>query len=180
MNIVGKVISIEMDKNITKQNGGSYKGTSLLYRDESGNAKEQNFHNNVLKFNPAVKSALQDLITGDMFTMVKEKEGEFWNVKSITKNAGNSGVNGEVNVTAAVSKVTPASKGGSTWETAEERARKQVLIVRQSSLSSAVAYAATKKVPPTVEEILEVAKAFEGYVFSEDDVEEPDMDLNVE
>lgn len=175
MNVVGTVISVEMDKSITKNGGGSYKGTGLLYRDESGSAKEQNFHNNALKYNPQLKDSLSSLIPGDQFTMVKEKEGEFWNVKSITKNAGNSGVN-------SVSNKTPAntSQGKGTWETPEERAKKQVYIVRQSSISAAVALAATKKVPPTAEDVIATAKLFEAYVFSDGAESDPDMDDNVE
>lgn len=177
MNIEGTVISVEANKNIVKQSGGSYQGTSLLYRDGNGQAKEQNFHNNVLKFNPAIKKALESLQAGDAFVMVKEKKGEFWNVTSITEVDGQTAVATPVNKAVASA---PAAKSGGTWETADERARKQVLIVRQSSISSAVEYAATKKVPPTVEEVIEFARAFEAYVFSEDDVEEPDMDVDVE
>lgn len=51
-----------------------------------------------------------------------------------------------------------------TWETSEERAQRQVMIVRQSSVSSAVAL----KPKGTPEEIIEVAKQFEAYVFGKE------------
>jgi hypothetical protein len=56
-----------------------------------------------------------------------------------------------------------------TYETAEERAQRQVLIVRQSSVSSAVAMlCAGAKTPPALETVLATAKAFEAYVFGQD------------
>jgi len=54
----------------------------------------------------------------------------------------------------------------STYETPEERAIKQVYIVRQSNLNTASNLLSVgAKTPPTVEKVLEVAKQFEDYVF---------------
>ena len=54
----------------------------------------------------------------------------------------------------------------STYETPEERAKKQVYIVRQSSVSSALAaLACGAKSPPKVGEVIEYAKHLEAYVF---------------
>lgn len=63
----------------------------------------------------------------------------------------------------------------STYETAEERARKQVLIVRQSSLSSAVAYYANDN-GAEPEEIIDTAKIFEAYVFGDEGETEKRVD----
>jgi hypothetical protein len=54
----------------------------------------------------------------------------------------------------------------SNYETAEERATRQVLIVRQSSLSSAIEFSKlnSKKVPST-QEIIQIAREFEAFVF---------------
>ena len=60
----------------------------------------------------------------------------------------------------------PAATPRSTYETPEERAQRQVLIVRQSSLSSAVALlTAGAKTPPSAQAVVDVAKEFENYVF---------------
>lgn len=54
----------------------------------------------------------------------------------------------------------------STYETPEERAVKQIYIVRQSSISSAIGLLTTgAKVPPDADAVLEVAKKFETFVF---------------
>lgn len=54
----------------------------------------------------------------------------------------------------------------STYETPEERAKKQVYIVRQSSLSSAIDLLSVgSKSSPDVEKVIETAKRFEDFVF---------------
>ncbi len=58
---------------------------------------------------------------------------------------------------------------GSNYETKEERARRQVLIVRQSCLSTAVAFAASRQpkgVTCEAEDILVIARKFEEFVFA--------------
>ena len=58
------------------------------------------------------------------------------------------------------------TKGG--WETPEERAKKQIYIIRQSSLSTAVAALSVgSKVHPTVKDILDYAQQFEAFVFGD-------------
>ena len=54
----------------------------------------------------------------------------------------------------------------SSYETPEERALRQVLIVRQSNINAAVAMlTAGAKSPPKIAEVFAVAKQFEQYVF---------------
>lgn len=71
----------------------------------------------------------------------------------------------------ATAKQTYAASGAvaspkSTYETPEERAKKQVYIVRQSSISNAIDLLTTgAKVAPTVEDVLKTANQFESYVF---------------
>jgi hypothetical protein len=66
---------------------------------------------------------------------------------------------GSINNTA-----TPAPK--SNYETPEERAKKQIYIVRQSSISSAIsALSIGAKTPPKIDDVITTAKAFEDFVF---------------
>lgn len=56
---------------------------------------------------------------------------------------------------------------GSNYETPAERARRQVYIIRQSSISSAIAFAAAaepKGITKTQQDICTIAKAFEAFV----------------
>jgi len=60
----------------------------------------------------------------------------------------------------------PNATPRSTYETPEERAQRQVLIVRQSSLSNAVSTLAVgAKSAPKPAEVIAVAQAYEAYVF---------------
>ena len=172
MNITGTCVSIENNVEIQKQAGGVYTGTRLAYRDESGALKEQNFHNNALKFNPKLKVQLGNLAPNETFTMVKEKDGEFWKVMSITAGAPQQE---DVTSSSTPAKgATPAAPYKSTYETPEERAKKQVYIVRQSSISAAINFVDTKKV--SVADVLSVAKQFEDYVFGATTADE-DLDV---
>ena len=68
----------------------------------------------------------------------------------------------------------------STYETPEERAKKQIYIVRQSSISAAVATLSvgSKSVKP--DEVLALARQYEAYVFGTgfDDLPDTDIDLS--
>lgn len=67
-----------------------------------------------------------------------------------------------------------ASVARSTYETPEERAKKQVYIVRQSSIASAVtALTSGAKAPPKAEDILALARVFESYVFDSGTLVDP-------
>lgn len=60
------------------------------------------------------------------------------------------------------------SRQASTFETPEERAKKQIYIVRQSSISSAIAALSTgAKAPVKIEDVLGYAKGLEAYVFGQ-------------
>ena len=62
---------------------------------------------------------------------------------------------------------TAPAKGG--WETPEERAKKQIYIVRQSSISAAVnALSVGVKSPPKSDEVIAYARDLEAFVFEAD------------
>ncbi len=173
MEVRGTVIGCDIDVQVAKNGGGSYLGSRLTYRDtESGQVKEKAFHNNVFKFNAGLKTQLSNLSVGDTFVMVLEKENDFWNCKGITKEGSVS--NKPTNNTPATNgnKITPVASPKSTYETPEERAKKQVYIVRQSSINSALSYTSQikdyfKGTDNPINEIINIAKQFEHYVFED-------------
>jgi hypothetical protein len=66
----------------------------------------------------------------------------------------------------------------SNYETPEERAAKQVYIVKQSSISSAIDLLTTgAKSPPTVAAVLETAQQFTDFVFGKADLFKQKNDL---
>lgn len=162
MNVNGTVVGVEFNVQVAKNGGGSYPGARFSYRDDAGALKEQGFHEKSLKFNPALKNQLEQLEVGKPFTMVKEKEGEFWNVKGIYAG-GEAPVNTASAGTNKAPTASPNPAPKSTYATAEERAQTQVYIIKQSSLSSAVNFANTLKLK-SAKEVIAVAKEFEAYV----------------
>jgi hypothetical protein len=120
--------------------------------------------------NPAIFKQIQELEQGQEIEVdVMKNAGGFNEWKSITtgdssaaapaRSGGSTGT-----PTAGVTKVT-----GSNYETATERAARQVLIVKQSSLSAAVASLTPgAKAPLSVEEVIDRAQAFVDFVFEQD------------
>lgn len=117
-------------------------------------------------------------------TLTKAKFGEVFNITRVKNDKGfwdwtaaNSDIAGDVpadqgpastatpHATAPRSVASPAPK--SNYETAEERAARQILIVRQSSISNAIAFAAVNKIKDE-EDILRLATRFEAHVFGKE------------
>jgi hypothetical protein len=119
-------------------------------------------------------------------TMADAKPGEFYEVE-VLKNAqgfldwlkaekttGDAPPKTQEGVPQAMLKATASLSPKSTYETPEERAAKQIYIVRQSSISAAVNILSsnTKKVVD-VKEVIEIAKELESFVLGIEKVEVP-------
>ena len=140
------------------KNGRSYQSIEVTYKNDQGqvaNKKLMSFSN------PSVFNHIKGLAKGDSLNVQTEKDANgYW--QWIGLGGGDS--------ISETKQATPATGGrvtGSNYETKEERAARQILIVRQSSLSSAVELvAATSTEPSTVDNVIAIAKQFEAYVFS--------------
>jgi hypothetical protein len=101
-----------------------------------------------------VRKLVQDFNEGDNIevTLKKSDDGEFWNWVDVTAVVGQQ----------AAAKTSTQVRGG--WETPEERAKKQVYIVRQSSIANALELH-KNNAKLTVKEVLATAAQFEDYVF---------------
>lgn len=141
-----------------KTGKGQYQTLEVSYRNEQGQVQGKK----LMSFsNPAVFKDIQGYAKGDRVDVatVKDDAG-YWQWKAIAK---------EGEAPARTEAAKPASGGGkvigSNYETAEERARRQVYIIRQSSLSTAVELLGQGK---PVNEVIATAKQFEAYVFSKE------------
>lgn len=116
--------------------------------------------------NPEVFKKVQELV-GQTVEVDLKKDGDFWQWVSInTASTGSSSG-------APASAATATRVSGSNYETKEERAARQVLIVKQSSLSSAVAtLTAGAKTPPTSDDVKKLAQEYADWVF-----EQPKLDI---
>lgn len=149
----------------TEQEGkfGNYPVVELAYKTDDDKTKGMKIYG----FGPnkeiaAVAGSSQqgDVLEAEFHQTAKG----FWEFASL-KNTGekasvpNSGVSSG---SSGPSEARSTPKGN--WETSEERAARQVMIVRQSSLSNAVAFFDVAKVKPSVNDVIEVAKQFEAFV----------------
>lgn len=180
MEIVGTVISYSPSVKIEKQGGGTYDAYELVYRTPENEVKQFAKPITGLKFNKPLASALASIKPNDAFTLTLEKnKADYWEPKSIqVGDVGQAQVSiAQVSGTPQVTSV--GSRGasrvtGSTYETPDERAKKQVVIVRQSCLAQAVAIADLQfrvsvqigAVPnlPDVNHILDIASVLEAHV----------------
>lgn len=141
--------------------GKDYKKAEVAYRDQAGKVMGKKIMSFV---NKDVFATVEAASSGEVYDVVSEKDkNNFWQWVAFTKSTG-----------AAVA--APASGGKtsipspkSTYETPEERAKKQVYIVRQSSISAALNFLNTPARAGEqygTEEVIAIAKEFEDYVFS--------------
>lgn len=110
---------------------------------------------------------------GDVFEVeVKKNDKGYNDWLSATKSNGNV-ASARPASSNTPSSVAPSTAPRSNFETPEERAKKQVYIVRQSSISNAIALLAIgSKSRPDVKEVIDAAKQLEAYVFDEEKARE--------
>jgi hypothetical protein len=151
-----KVISVETS-NVKTQKGGydvcevTYK--NLSFQDKVEAKKLMSFtHKDVF-------NTLRSANNGDVLTIQRAKNDKgYWDWVAV-------GEGGAAEAPAAA-KPGASPTPRSSYETAEERANKQVYIVRQSSINAAIETLKTDKKNPSVDEVLSVARQYEDYVFN--------------
>lgn len=137
---------------------GSYQKLELAFKGEDGQVKGKN----IMSFGATASTfkVLSKAQGGEVYdiTAIKNEASGYWDWTGAERSTGETGQS-------AITPIPSPAASKSTYETAEERAKRQVYIVRQSSLSAAINYIGdTKKV--STEDVIAVAKQFEAYVFS--------------
>jgi hypothetical protein len=155
-----KVIDVEVNTGKTKT-GKDYEFLEVAFKNVSFQDKAET--KKVMPFgSKEVFNVLRKATKGQVFTIHRTKnEGGYWDWDGIAE--------GEVTIETADKGAGPATKAPattakSTFETPEERAKKQLYIIRQSSLSNAIEVLKTDKKNPTVEEVLQTSDIFVDYV----------------
>jgi hypothetical protein len=147
---------------VGKPPGKKYNVAEVFYENDRGESKTWKLFD---FSNPAVYETLKNAKQGDAFDIVTGKnDKDFTEWRSAT-------VAGAADAPAA----TPAGRTGSTqtrtsnYETADERAARQVLIVKQSSLAQAVAFVKQDAAnDATVDTVLDIAQQFTNWVMKAD------------
>lgn len=163
-----KVISVENTFVPTAK--GGYNKLEVSYKNLESNKVEGKI---LMSFGLTadVYKALADAKSNDLFQITSEKKPgndgkEYWTwLKAVQAAPG------------AMIESKPASVGNaapkSNYETPEERAKKQVYIVKQSSISAAIqALSIGAKTPPSPDTIIEVAQKFVDYVFAQEQIKQ--------
>ena len=156
-------MQIEIIK-VDTENKGKYQCATVAYKSADGKIEGKK----VMSFGPSkdVFKVVAQSQPGDCFDVKSEKVGDFWNWTGIV-SSGKSLPETVGSTTTRAASVTPRS----TYETPEERAKKQVYIVRQSSISNAIALLTHNTPKGVVDEnaVVEVAERFTDFVFNGND-----------
>jgi hypothetical protein len=156
---------------ITKPNASKQYLQMVVTHQEVGKDKPDG--KKIFDFNTPkeVWNTLKTATPGQYFEVDRQKdakEGKYWEWKAIRATDGAAAITSAPTPTATVPVSTtpsaPTARVGN-WETPEERAAKQVYIVRQSSLTAAIAYLnSVNSDTHTEEDVIQYAKRFENYV----------------
>lgn len=163
----------------TSKAGKPYQNAEVVYKNlENGKVMNKN----ITQYSKEVFDTLTEASPGQMFDVDNKKDDNgYYQWTSLTRLHGEVAVPTSGNVPTAAPASTPVSKG--TWETPEERALKQVYIIKQSSLTAALKMAELNKEKPTVPGIIQLAQELTDWVLGKapkPDVFTLDNDLEVE
>jgi hypothetical protein len=147
---------------------GSYQQLEVTYKNLSFQGKVE--AKKIMSFGAgaAAFKTLSEATAGSQWEVDVVKNAQGYNDWVKVGAAGAAPAAGDVPQAAVAAKAQIGAR--STYETPEERAQRQVLIVRQSSLSAAVSTLAVGAKTVKPEDVIAVAKQYANYVF---DVKDP-------
>lgn len=159
MNIT--LLSVDIKTQPTK-NGKSYQVADVAYKNNTFQGKVEG------------KKVMSFGATANAFkTLAEASPGESFTVEIVKNAAGYndwvSMVKGEANAAPAAPAASkaPTAAPKSNYETSEERAQRQVYIIRQSSLSHAVdTLAVGAKTPPNPDAVINLASKYVNFVLN--------------
>ena len=147
----------------TAKNGREYQSVEVMYKNDQGQAQNKK----LMSFaNPSVFKAAQAWNKGDVVHVSTEKDTNgYWQWTAVGGADDTTDTGGSSAPAAQGNAAKPATRvSGSNYETKEERAARQVMIVRQSSLSNAVATLGIEGSKATANDVISLAKLYESFV----------------
>ena len=159
-----EVKSIDIVKATTKT-GKPYEFIDLMYKNKSFQDKVEG--KKVMPFgNKEVFETLKNSEKGDVFYIGRTKNADgFWDWDKVQSHSNYTQEVGHKETTA---KVAPTTSKSTAWETPEDRAQKQLYIIRQSSLTNAVNTLVGNVNP---EEVKSTAQNYINFVLGLDDID---------
>lgn len=158
-----------------KGKGQGYNQLEVTYKDDKGQTKSKK----IMSFaNPTVFATLKNANKGDVFDVEMVKNGDFWNWTSVTPVDG-SVASAPAASTGFSKTAATSAPGRSNFETPEERALRQRLIVRQSSITAAFEFLKNQnQVAEDLDQVLDTAERVYDWVYKKPDLfNEVDNDI---
>ena len=154
---------------------GSYQQLDVAYKNLDFQGKVEG--RKIMSFtNKEVFATLSKATNGQVYEITRVKEGEYWQWSAAVLQ----GDDGGTNMTQSVSNASkPSASPKSTYETPEERASRQRMIVRQSSISNAIETLKVDKKVVAVDDVLQVAQVYFDWVMGNKTDSSPDMALDI-
>jgi hypothetical protein len=163
------VVDVSSLNTHSAKNGRQYQSIEIMYKNDAGQAQNKK----LMSFaNPAVFKAAQTWQKGDVVHVSTEKDANgYWQWTAVGNDAADvtdKRDDGTSQGSTQAASSAPTRVSGSNYETKDERAARQVMIVRQSSLSNAVATLAIEGSKATANDVVSLAKLYEGYVLGKE------------
>tara|TARA_R110000787_G_scaffold32754_3_gene86560 strand:- start:5938 stop:6468 length:531 start_codon:yes stop_codon:yes gene_type:complete len=158
------------------KNGRQYQSLEITYKNDQGQAQSKKLMSFAA---PEVFKIAQGWTKGDAINVSTEKDANgYWQWKKIL------GAGEQDTATQSTPSSTNSSTrvSGSNYPTMEERAQTQAYIIKQSSLSNAVATLAVSGKTVQSKDVIELANLYQNYVFGiepKKDLQDIDDDLDM-
>lgn len=149
-----------------KKAKGGYSVATVTYTDNG-----KNFSKKIMSFaNPAVFDVVKSAQSGETYEVTVVKEGDYYNWSAMQKVDADTGT-----TTSAPTKPVGVGKVTSTYETPEERKIKQLYIIRQSSISNALAFLKDTQAGGDygVTDVVTIAQEFVDFVYGNQEILDP-------
>lgn len=147
--------------NVNVEDKGKYRQAIVEYTTAEGKAEKKN----VMSFKDKTLYA----------TLSSAKQGETYDVTLGKNDKGYWEFTKAEKANGSASKATASPTPKSTYETPEERAARQIYIIRQSSLSTAVSILSVGAKGVKVNDVLATAKQLENYVLGKEPQDEVEI-----
>lgn len=157
-----KVLNVSVEDNIpTKSGKGTYSKVIVTFNNLANGKVEAK---QIFPFSTSkdVFEKIKQLEANQTYSVTMEKDqGGFWIWTDVARQDGAP----EMAVQRSTAGHTPpAAASRPQYETGDERAARQVFIIKQSSLANAINLLKTEKVSPSPQDVMKVAQLFTNWV----------------
>ena len=176
-----QILNVTVEANIPTKNGkGTYDKLIVTYKNLNNNKVEAK---QIFPFgmDRALFQRIKDLEPNQTYHVSQEKgDSGFWEWRDVSRQ--DAPVQGTTNVANTTNRGAAAvpTAGRPQYETHDERAKKQVYIIKQSSLSNAIEFLNAKNTKATVADVLDVAQTFTTWVLEDTRPQMGDKEPSIE